>query len=144
MPLYAFQCECGLQFEAQASMRDHMKPMACPSCTALAPRMIPEDVTGAFNQVVTGPVPQNTGVHDLDTHIDRVIGQSSKQGWEVAQQRVATKRQVLDHHPETSGKALSRNPDGTYRVMTPDEFGVHERAQAINGLAMSQILKKSE
>lgn len=119
-------------------MKDHSKPKPCPSCGLAAPRMMPESLTGSFSQELQdGPVPQNTGVSQLDTHIDRVIGASAKKGWEVAERRLHDKRQVLEDHPEASGQDLSRNPDGTYRVLTADERGVHERAMNINNTAMS-------
>jgi len=100
--------------------------------------MLPETVTGTFDQDVQGgPVPQNTGVSQFDAHVDRVIGASAKKGWEVADQRVQLKRQVLGLYPDASGHDLSRNPDGSYRVMTEEERGVHERAMTINNTAMT-------
>jgi len=100
--------------------------------------MIPEDVTGSFHQDVSGPVPQNTGVSQYDLEADRAIGASAQQGWEVADQRLQEKRTILGHHPEASGYDLSRNPDGTYRVLTAEERAVHDRALAINDKAMNQ------
>jgi len=141
MPLYRFQCECGLRFEGVAPMKDHQKPKKCPDCGSDAPRVVPEDVAGVFNQEVTGPVPQNTGLSQYDAHVDRVIGKSADQGRKVIARRQKEKEQVLDGIPGVTPDDLSRNPDGTYRVMTPEERGVHERANTINSLAMKTLKK---
>ena len=144
MPTYEFQCECGLRFESFAAMVDYQKPQKCPECGKDAPRHIPLDVQGVIQQEVTGPTPQNTGVSQIDTHIDRVIGQSAHQGWDVVGRRVEEKRQVLRRNPGTDGRTLSRNPDGSYSVLPPDERGIHERANVINSLAMKNLKKRKE
>ena len=139
MPLYDYQCGCGLRFEASASMAKALEPSPCPECKTPAPRIVPEDVSGSFNQPVTGPGPQNTGLASLDANIDRVIGQSAQKGWAVADKRVKDKRRVLAETPGATGADLSRNPDGTYRVLAPEEKGVHDRANAINRTAMQKL-----
>lgn len=143
MPLYVYQCSCGLQFEGAAHMKENKKPKACPSCGALAPRMMPTDISGTYNQDVSSPVPQNTGLSQLDAHIDRVIGQSAQKGWEVADLRAQEKREILAKEPEITGRDLSRNPDGSYRVMAPSEKEVHDRALAIHTLAIESRKKTS-
>lgn len=80
-------------------------------------------------------MPQNTGIHDLDTHIDRVIGQSSKQGWDVAEGRKQEKLDVMAQ-AGVQGDQLSKNLDGSYRVMSDEEKAIHDRSQAIHGAAM--------
>ena len=144
MPVYIYQCDCGLRFEASASMKNYKLPKPCPSCGKQAQRHLPEDVNGVFNQDLTGPVPQNTGVSQLDAHIDRVIGQSARKGWEVHNQRVSDKRQILRENPNVTGYDLSKNPDGSYKVLAPEERKVHERANSINSLAMKNIMQKKE
>lgn len=140
MPTYEYQCStCGLKFDGHAKLADREKPKACSSCGEQAVPLVPSQVQGHFNHQVTGPVPQNTGIHDLDTHIDRVIGQSARQGHEVIRERVKDKQDVLASNPEATGHDLSRNPDGTYRVMKPEERGVHDRAQNIHKAAMGVI-----
>lgn len=139
MPRYSYQCSCGIQFEAMNSVAKHQDPKPCPSCGQDAPRLMPTGVNSVWKKEVTGPTPQNTGVHDLDTHIDRVIGQSAAQGWNVAERRVSLKRQVLVNEPGATGHDLSRNPDGSYRVLSPEERAVHERANTINSLAMKTL-----
>ena len=98
----------------------------------VAARLPPATVAGHFTKTVTGPVPQNTGIAGLDAHIDRVIGQSAAQGREVLHERHRDKQQVLDDNPGASGHDLSRNPDGSYRVMTIAERAAHARSQAIH------------
>jgi len=137
MPTHEFLCECGLKFDAHVKLGDHTKPRECPSCGKKAAAMVPSQVQGHFKKDVTGPVPQNTGIHDLDAHIDRVIGQSAKQGWDVAENRLREKQEVLGGTPGASGQDLSRNPDGSYRVMKPEERGVHERGLGIHRAAMT-------
>lgn len=137
MPTHEFRCACGLQFDAYVKLGDHTKPRVCPACGEQAAPLVPSQVQGHFNKTVSGPVPQNTGIHDLDTHIDRVIGQSAKQGWDVAEARVRDKHGVLADNPGATGHDLSRNPDGTYRVLSAEERAAHERSQKIHGTAMT-------
>lgn len=141
MPVFEFQCDCGVKFEASAPMSKAKDPKPCPDCSKLAARVMPEDLNGVFNQTVNGPGPQNTGLSSLDAHIDRVIGDSARQGWETVDKRIAAKRKVLR---ETGAKSetLSRNPDGSYRVRKPEEQAVHERAVSINQLALEHLKTK--
>lgn len=132
MPTYEFLCQaCGLLFDASAPIAKRNEPKLCVSCGQPAPPVPPSTVQGHFRKEVAGPGPQNTGIHDLDTHIDRVIGQHAQQGWEVVRGRQQLKREVLESNPQATGHDLSKNPDGSYRVMKPQERGVHDRTQAI-------------
>ena len=145
MPRYDYQCVCGLMFESYASMANSMENQDCPDCGTSAERVVPEKVEGSFVQDVSGPVPQNTGVSQIDAVADRAIGKAAQQGWEVADRRVQDKRQVLSGTPNATGHDLSRNPDGTYRVMSSEEKGVHARSQKIHGKAMTELgSKKTE
>lgn len=128
MPIYEFQCECGLCFDAWATRANREKPQPCPNCGAQCALTVPSTVGGHFNHEVEGPGPQNTGIQDLDAHIDRVIGQHSKQGWQVADKRHADKVQLLKD-TGADGNDLSRNPDGSYRVMKPEEVVKHKLAK---------------
>jgi len=122
-------------------MTDSMSQKECPDCGQMAGRAVPESVEGNFDHDVSGPVPQNTGISQIDAIADRAIGKSARKGWEVADKRVQDKRRVLAGS-EATGHDLSRNPDGSYRVMTPEEKGVHERSQEIHSKAMTELLKK--
>lgn len=90
----------------------------------------PSSVSGHFSKDVSGPSPQNTGIHDLDTHIDRVIGQSARQGWGVAAERVRDKQALVADGVDP--KLIRKNPDGSYGEMRPEEKAVHERALQIH------------
>jgi putative FmdB family regulatory protein len=140
MPIYVFQCGCGIRFEASAPMKDNQKPQPCPGCGEMAERWVPEDVHGAFDIPVSGPVPQNTGATSVDTDYDRVIGTSAEQGWEVQERRYKEKVEVM-RTQGVEGSDLSRNPDGSYRVLTPEEKGVFQRGTSLNAEAM-KIRKK--
>lgn len=104
--------------------------------------MMPGTVNGFFKKEVTGPVPQNTGIHDLDTHIDRVVGQHAQQGWRAVEKRVGDKRKLIEANPGASGHDLSRNTDGTYRIMAPDERAIHDRVVALNRKAIPNEKKQ--
>lgn len=143
MATYSYQCSCGLQFEAIRPMSMAKEPRECPACGTKAPRKMPTEVAGVFDQAVTGPVPQNTGVSKLDADIDRVIGQSAKQGWNVAGRRVEEKKKVLQE-TGADGHNLSRNVDGSYRVLQPEEKGVQDRALAIHSKAMETLRPKKK
>jgi len=131
MPTYEYGCDCGLQFDGRAPVADRKKPKTCPACGEKADPIPPSTVSGHFKKDVTGAGPQNTGIHDLDTNIDRVIGQSSAQGWEVAAERRRDKEAVMAA-TGAAGDSLSKNPDGSYRVLSPAEKAAHKRSQAIH------------
>lgn len=102
--------------------------------------MMPTDIAGHFNKDVDGPGPQNTGIHDLDTHIDRVIGQSAKQGMEVIEHRQRVKREMIQRGVDA--KRIGRLPDGTYAENSEEEQDFAIRANRINSRAMSYFEKK--
>lgn len=139
MPLYEYQCGCGIRFEGSASMANHAKPKKCPDCGKMADRMMPTDVNGVFNQEVSGPIPQNTGVDSLDAHIDRVIGQSAEQGRKAHVARVDTKKELLRDNPGATGKDITKTPDGEFRVMSAEERRARDTALSINNQAMNAI-----
>lgn len=137
MPIYEFQCLCGLRFEKSARMEAHSDPKPCPSCGAQADRVLPDSIGYAFCQPVSGPTPQNTGLDAVDANLDRVIGQAASQGWETQERRVSDKRAFLQANPWATGYDLSQNPDGSWSALKPQQRQMKERAQTINSLAMS-------
>jgi len=139
LPSYRWQCfECGFQFEARVPISKRNEKYPCPECESPCECLVPEGINGFFNKDVTGPVPQNTGISGLDAHIDRVIGTHAKQGWEAHDRRDMVKREALaDLPPEEAGKKeLAKNPDGSYRVMSPEEQAAHGRVLTIHNMAM--------
>ena len=142
MPVFEYQCSCGIRFEGKAKMADFDKPKPCPDCGADSLRWLPEGVASVFNVQMDGtPNPQNTGVSDIDMIADRAIGTSARKGWKVAEVRVTDKLDYLEK-TKANPKNLSLQPGGGYSVMTDEERGVHERARAINNLAMKHLIKK--
>lgn len=137
LPTYEYQCLCGRLFEKYLSLSKRTTGQKCPSCDVIVLRALPSKVSGHFNLEVTGPVPQNTGA-SLDAHIDRVIGQSARQGKAVAQRRVEDKKGLLYDNPGTRPSDLSKNHDGSYRVMKPEESAAHGRSQKIHQAAMNR------
>jgi hypothetical protein len=100
---------------------------------------MPDTISGVFNQAVKGAGPQNTGIHDLDTHIDRVIGRSSEQGWETIEKRNVEKQRILRGNPGKTKEDLAKSADGSYRIMQSHEMPIKDR---VNSLAMSQIKRR--
>jgi len=134
-PIYDYQCECGLRFEASSSMADRVKPKQCPVCKNMAPRRIPDKVTGTFNVETKGIDPQNTGVHSVDANWDRVIGQDSEKKWDGYAKHQKRKDQISRDLGVTR-EDLSLMPDGNYVAAKPKEKAIHQRALAINAKAM--------
>jgi len=142
MPTYEYLCECGVQFDARARVANHKKPQVCPSCGKEANPVPPSTVSGHFSKNVDGAGPQNTGIHDLDTHIDRVIGQSAKQGWDVAEGRKKQKLEVMESEG-VDGHHIRKNPDGSYGAIEPEQKAVHKRALMIHERAEKWQRKKA-
>lgn len=138
MPVYNFQCSCGVLFERKLSLSKRDKKISCPACNAKISRQMTSDVAGQFQHEVGLPVPQNTGVSDIDAHIDRVIGASAKKGWEFQDDRLKEKRTVaLEAGVSTAD--LSQNPDGSWVVMDPFTKRVQENARLTNAKAMAWV-----
>lgn len=144
MPSYSYLCSCGVLFEAHVQVSKHKDPQKCPACGEKAPRQMPETLTGHFNKDVSGPVPQNTGIQDLDNHIDRVIGKSAAQGMAVIEKRQAEKRAFIREQGLENGKRVARCPDGSLDVNSPDEQAFAERANRINSRAMQTLRPKAK
>lgn len=103
---------------------------------------MPDDVKGVFALDVSGVCPQNTGVSEVDMNIDRIIGEDARKGWTAIEEREGAKKATLMSNPGTTTHDLSMNPDGTYRVMPPEEKKIHARAFTINHMAMQRLAKR--
>ena len=135
---YEFQCPCGIRFEANAPMSDSKKSRTCPDCGKQAPRWIPRDVSGVFNLETKGIDPQNTGVHSVDTNWDRVIGKDSAVKWTGFAAHYKDKEKFMREH-KVGRNDISITPDGSYRVLRPEEKGVQQRVLDINAKAMDAV-----
>ena len=138
---YAYQCPCGVRFDMAVPMKDHDKLQPCPACGEMAPRHLPDGVNGVFHLATEGLGPQNTGVTELDMNLDRVVAEDAVKGWAAIEARDEVKQEVLEANPGKTTYDLSKNPDGTYRVMEPAEKAIHARAFTINALAMQRLKK---
>jgi putative FmdB family regulatory protein len=126
MPTYRFQCDfCGLSFTAHGK-RD-MSETKC-ECGAVAKRTLPQGVNVAVSGGNVDLSKDSTGLSGVDYNFDRAVGESSRKNWRGIAQRQRDKIEVVQANRAT-GFDLSRNPDGTYRVMTPEERAVSERSR---------------
>lgn len=118
MPTYRFQClSCGLNFQARTA--PDAKETKC-ECGASVSRDLPRGVNIGLSAVVTEMGPTTTGFSGMDYNADRAIGEYSKRTWDYISDRQRGKRQLIQATGAT-GWDLTRNPDGTYRVMDPSE-----------------------
>jgi len=113
-----------------------MESRECPSCGDLADRVPPETVGYTFQPTPTaeGPVPQNTGVSSYDYEVDRIVGAEAQERWGSVAQREAAKRSVL-RDSGAEKQDLSVLPDGSYRVMAPEEKKTTRNTRAFHNLA---------
>lgn len=133
MPLYTYQCaSCGLRFEKRVGMAER-STQTC-QCGQMAQQSVPDDVGFSFNQPTSGLAPQNTGLSSIDASFDRVIAQDAAQKWEIVHKRDAAKRDVLRQNPEATKADLSKNLDGSYRVMKQQERKAAEKARVIDAV----------
>lgn len=126
MPTYRFQCEnCGLSFTARGAA--DMTSAPCSECGTLVQRALPKTLYAATSGGGTD-LTKDTGLSGVDYNFDRAVGESSKKNWQGIAQRQRDKIDVVQSNGVT-GWDLSRNPDGTYRVMTPEERAASERSR---------------
>lgn len=126
----------------KGSVEKPVAPTRC-QCGQMADRMVPENVSVAFSARVKGMGPQDTGVASIDHDVDRVIGEDARQKWNGIRQRVKDKIQVIQSNPGSTGFDLSRQTDGTYRVMDPEERKAAELGRKVHADAM-RIIKADQ
>lgn len=125
MPTYRFQCDsCGLSFTAHGK-RD-LAEVKC-ECGVQAKRTLPQGVNVTVSSGNVG-TKDSTGLSGIDYNFDRAVGESSRKNWQGIAQRQRDKLDVVRANGVT-GFDLSRNPDGTYRAMSPDERVASERSR---------------
>lgn len=141
MPIYEYQCEsCGLKFERLRKISDSDAPQNCIECGTPSKKLV-SVAAFAFSHPASqtrGLAPPNTGTSD-DWNYDKVIGRDAARRWEHIGQRIERKRDVLRHNPGATGDDLSRNPDGSYRVMKPEERAAAETGRAIGAEVQKSI-----
>lgn len=96
MPVYEFQCKCGLCFELRLPASKAMDPSFCPECSSLAKRKVGKPTSTYSVQNTDGTIrPQSTGFSGFDTDYDRVIGTDSKMKWIAIEDRNKIKREIM-------------------------------------------------
>lgn len=126
MPTYRFQCEnCGLSFTARGPV--DMATSPCSECGTVVHRALPKTVNAAVSGGGTD-LRRDTGLSGVDYNFDRAVGESSQKNWKGIAQRQRDKIDLVQSQGVT-GWDLSCNPDGTYRVMKPEERAASERTR---------------
>lgn len=114
-----------------------MDQKECTHCGQLADRVV-STASLAFRTDIAEATPQNTGFSAIDHSVDRVIGLDAEKKWATIRRREAGKREVLRGTGATKND-LSREPDGSYRVMAPGERRASETARSLHQKALKQI-----
>ena len=146
MPLFDYQCySCGLKFEQFVKRTSKKKEQAvCTSCGKIAVRVLSELSFAYDAETLSEASPQNSGISSFDYNFDKVIGQDAKKKWDLIEERVNQKKQVLQNNPEAKGEDLSLKADGSYQVMTKKQKEIVKKARAIDKLAVEHFKKNKK
>jgi len=128
VPLYEFQCECGLQFEKLFKRVTDVKTLPCPTCGSDAKKMMSASnfsFTHPQSQM-NGMAPPNTGTSD-DWNFDKAIGRDAEKKWADVEKRDSKKNaHIRDERKD--GRLISRNHlipkkdgSGDYRTISEGE-----------------------
>lgn len=104
-------------------------------CGELGKRTLPKSVNVALSGG-TVDLTKDTGL-SIDYNFDRAVGESSKKNWRGIAQRQRSKLDVIRANNVT-GWDLSKNTDGTYRVMNSEERAASERSREFHFKAVKQ------
>ena len=141
MPMYEYLCEsCGLKFDKLRKMSESDAPQACLECGTQARKLV-SATNHAFSHPASqtrGLAPPNTGTSD-DYNFDKAIGRDAALRWEGISQRMDRKRDVINQNPGSTGYDLSRNSDGSYRVMSAQERAASETGRTIGAKVQQAI-----
>jgi putative FmdB family regulatory protein len=138
MPTYRFQCEsCGLNFTARKN--PDITETKC-ECGAMAKRDLPSNVNVTVSGGNVDTSKDATGLSGIDYNWDRAVGESSRKNWRVIADRQREKIDVVQTNGVT-GWDLSRQPDGSYRVMTPEERQMSENTRAFHDKMLAHARK---
>lgn len=137
MPVFSYQCECGLQFERPGKASQAQVPHECSGCGGMAKRLPPESLGYTFSHEHTneGVAPQNTGVSALDYDADRIVGEDARRRWDGYEKKEERRRELLRQYPGATKEDLAVLPNGDYRVMDPVQKKTTRNARAFHNLA---------
>lgn len=138
MPLYEFQCKCGLRFEERLMASKASSVYKCPDCGKDAERFV-GDVSSTF-QFQSDGVNTVTGVTSIDTDYDRIIGEDSKKGWEIHSERESDKRKLMNDNG-VDKKSIAIGNDG-YVVLKDKERDDFRRIRGFNNSVINNIYRK--
>ena len=125
MPMYQFRCNsCGASFE-KLVRKGNPTAIPCIACGAEALRGV-SDFGFAFGD---GKTDGNTGVHSLDTDLDKRIGRDAQESWEKYKDRFTRKRQVQRESGNEAGVPV-KIEGGDYVPMNKKEV---ERFRLMHG-----------
>jgi hypothetical protein len=97
-------------------------------CGAEAGQDLPRSFSVSTNVPTQGLSAPDTGLSSHDYVYDRVVGEDSRTKWAQIAARQKDKVRVIEAEGVT-GFDLSRKPDGTYGVMTPQQRAASERSR---------------
>lgn len=139
MPTYRFQCQfCGLSFAARGAV--DVKDIKC-QCGKMADRVLPQGVNVSVSAGNADLSKDTVGLSGVDYNFDRAVGESSQKNWDKIQERQRDKMELARANNVT-GWDLSRNLDGTYRVMKPEERAASERSREFHFKALDKLKKE--
>jgi len=126
IPVFRYQCSsCGLNFSARvASATSSVK---C-GCGETVERDLPRSFSVSTKVAGDGISAPATGLSGHDYEIDRIVGSDAQTKWDQIAARQKDKVRMIEESGAT-GFDLSRNPDGSYRVMKPEERAASERSR---------------
>jgi hypothetical protein len=107
----------------------------------MAGRVLPQGVNVTVSGGKVNTRDEATGLSGIDYDFDRAVGESARRNWQGISERQRDKIEVIQTHGVT-GWDLSRNPDGTYRVMTPEERRKSETARAFHEKMLEHARKQ--
>ena len=110
MPIYEFQCECGVKFEKlykRVSTAEDSAP--CPDCGKPSRKLVSAG-NFAFKHSASqtrGIAPPSTGTSD-DWNYDKAIGRDAAQRWEAIEKRNKEKDRIVRQERE-AGRGVTRD-----------------------------------
>jgi len=127
MPIIKFQCNsCGLL----QRRRTKEQSIDCSCGKTVFAEGSPSQTSVGFTSEVEGHMKvQTSGVESFDLNFDRVIGEESKQKWDVIYKRQRNKWDLLQNKPSSTGYDIMRLPDGNYDSLPSQAQVFREKRQ---------------